>query len=893
MEITTVAVADLTYTFLFSDIEGSTPLWRDHPDAARRAVAWHDSCFAEIVARHSGRIFKSIGDAHCCVFPNAPAALLAAVAIQRQITCPPKDDDPGVVLPVRIALHSGVAEERDGDYFGLALSRASRLRDSIHGGQIALTATAAALVDGLLPAGATLRDLGKHRLRDFDEPDAVIQVCHPDLRADFPPLRTGLTVPNNLPRQLSSFVGRDREIAEVSRRLMETPLLTLLGSGGCGKTRLSLQVAEARQNDFPDGVWFADFAPITDPALLPRAVASALRVGEEAGRPLTETLASYLSGRTLLLILDNCEHLIDAVAPLAETLLRAAPHVRVVATSREALGVGGEVAWPVPTLSFPRQEQTGRLTPKRLMQYEAPHLFVERATAAQPAFVVGAAEVEAVATVCRRLDGIPLALEIAASWASVLSVGQIAERIEDRFKLLRAGGSRTALPRQKTLRAAIEWSYDLLEECDRALLRRLSVFSGGWTLESAEAVCATPNDEEDTLDCLFRLVKKSLIVVEYQAGTTRYRLLETVRQYAQDALATAGETDAFATRHLAHFSAQAKAAQLNGADQKRWLGKLEAEHDNFRAALGRNAGLQRERAQLALSLVPFWMVHGHAREAARWVMGLLEEPELELPAGVRAHLHNVNGTLLLSCNDLDAALIQFHAALPLWESTGNDRGKATSLCNLGIVNARSGYYDEAIRHYEEGAALYRQQGAKERLADVLSNQGGVYISSGNYAEARVCLDEALILQQASGDFVGAANALQNMAECLSYTGQLDEALRLCLESLKIRHNIGDRNNMATAFDALASIYYEQKKYNAVVQLWSAAECLRNDLNAPLKGSELTSSQKKRATLRAILGEEIFDTIWLTTELTTLDQKIEFALTPQSESEKHEIISGCV
>lgn len=476
-----------TVTFLFTDIEGSSKLWDAHPEQMQATVARHDQILREAIAGHNGITFKTVGDAFCVSFSVAADALDTALRAQRALFAEPWPEDVGI--RVRMALHTGTADERDGDYFGPALNRVARLLAAGHGGQTLVSQTVRDLTLDTLPPDAALRDLGAKRLRDLQRPEQVFQLLHPDLPSEFAPLRTLDVLPNNLPRQVTSFVGREREIAEVRRLLGTTRLLTLTGSGGAGKTRLSLQVAADLLDEYADGVWLTELASLSGPALVPQSVASALGVREEPGRALVETLTDWLKSRTLLLLLDNCEHLLTACAQLADTLLKACPNLHILASSREGLGIAGETTYRIPSLSLPDAKEAA--TPESLSQYESVRLFIERAVAASPSFQVTNQNAPAVAQLCVRLDGIPLAIELAAARIRALSVDQIAQRLNDRFRLL-TGGSRTALPRQQTLRALIDWSYDLLSDEEKTLLRRLSVFAGGWTLEAAEAVCADP-----------------------------------------------------------------------------------------------------------------------------------------------------------------------------------------------------------------------------------------------------------------------------------------------------------------------------------------------------------------------------------------------------------------
>ncbi len=642
-------MADLpsgTVTFLFTDIEGSTRLWEEHPEAMRQALLQHDDLLRACIESHGGRVFKTMGDAFCAVFANPRGAIETILASQQRLPALGLQvGDELQPLRVRMALHTGVAEERDGDYFGPPLNRIARLLAIGRGGQVLLTAATRELLAGNLPRGATLQERGSHRLRDLSQPEQVYQLLHPSLRAVFPPLRSLSTHPNNLPHQLTSFIGREKEIEQLDALLGRSRLVTLTGSGGCGKTRLALHVAAELLEAYPDGVWLVELAALSDPALVPQSVASVFGLKEEPGRPILQTLGDYLRSRRLLLALDNCEHLRSACAELAGSLLRQCSQVRILASSREGLGIAGEQIYRVPSLSLP--DPHGSESVESLLASEAARLFLDRALLQRADFTLTGKSAGALAQICCRLDGIPLAIELAAARVRSLSVGEIRAGLDDRFRLL-TGGSRTALPRQRTLRSLLDWSSDLLTGAEQALLQRVSVFASGWTLAAAEEVCSdcglriadcglgdgTPEpghsairppasrvpaqsaiEEWKILDLLTSLCDKSLVVAEQRQGATRYRLLETVRQYARDRLLEGGDGATWRERHLAHYLALAEEfePQLRGPEQTEWLERQEAEHDNERAALqlglesedGADAGLR-----LAGALAWFGLIRG-------------------------------------------------------------------------------------------------------------------------------------------------------------------------------------------------------------------------------------------------------------------------------------------
>jgi len=477
--------ADSALTFLFTDIEGSTALWEREGARMSQALAAHDALARGAVEARHGTVVKMTGDGMHAVFDRAEDALAATLDFQRALADPAATA--GLALRVRCGLHGGAVERRDRDYFGAPVNRAARIMSAAHGGQVLLSQAVADVVRETLPTAMSLRDLGKVRLKDLSTPEHVYQAVHPGLRQEFPALRSLEATPNNLPPQTTSFIGRERELDALRPLLARSRLLTLTGSGGCGKTRLGLQLAADALEQFPDGVWLVELAPLADPALVAQTVARVLGLKEEPGTTILRTLTGYASDKRILLFLDNCEHVLDACARLAEALLRSAPDVRILASSREAVGIGGEQAFRVPSLSLP--DPAVAQTPDALARCEAMQLFVERALAVRPDFLIKEGNAKAVASLCRHLDGIPLAIELAAARVRSLPIEAIESRLHQRFQLL-TGGSPTVLPRHQTLRSLIDWSYDLLDPAERLLLQRLSVFAGGWRLEAAESVCA-------------------------------------------------------------------------------------------------------------------------------------------------------------------------------------------------------------------------------------------------------------------------------------------------------------------------------------------------------------------------------------------------------------------
>jgi predicted ATPase/class 3 adenylate cyclase len=819
-----------TVTFLFTDIEGSTQLWERYPTAMKIALARHDELLRQTIEANAGYVFKTVGDAFCAAFPTASAALLAALMAQRAFD----KETWGETGPlrVRMALHVGAAEERDGDYFGPPLNRVARLLSAGHGGQILLSAAVQELIRDQLPTEIVLRDMGEHRLKDLVRPEHVFQIIVPDLPDDFPPLKSLDVLPNNLPIQLTSFIGREKEMAEVKQLLLTARLLTLTGSGGTGKTRLSLQVAAEVLDDFANGVWLVELASLSDPALVPQAVTSTLGVREEPNRPLLATLTDYLRARQVLLILDNCEHLIEVCAQLADTLLHACPNLHILASSREALGIAGETTFNVPSLSLPDPKHlppAGAEFVPALTQYEAVQLFIERALSALPGFTVTNQNAPAVAQICYRLDGIPLAIELAAARVKMLHVEQIAIRLDDRFRLL-TGGSRTALPRQQTLRALIDWSWDLLSEVAGALLRRLSVFAGGWTLEAAETICQDEGWSEalqsssfvlhpfEVLDLLTQLANKSLVMVEREQGEeARYRLLETIRQYARDKLLEAKEGEQVRQQHLDYFLRLAERAEpeLRGPDQKAWLNRLELEHDNLRAALEWSMNSDAEAGlRLAGALWRFWDIRGYLGEGREWSSQILALPGASSCTIERANVLYGAGVLAYSQSDYAAARALYEESLTIQRELGalGRKGVADALHGLGNLALRQDDYAEARSLHEESLAIRRELEDRQGIADSLLDLGRVARNQHDWASVHSLFAESLTMQRQCGNKRGIAAALYQLGNVAARRGDLTLARSLCEESLAIQEELEDRQGIADTLNHLGSIATEQGDY---------------------------------------------------------------------------------
>ncbi len=727
-----------------------------------------------------------------------------------------------------MALHTGEPAGGAGEYVGVDVHRTARICTAGHGGQILLSWTTYDLVMNNLPNGLRARSLGDHRLKDLARPMHLYQIVAADLPADFPPLKSLDVLPNNLPVQLTSFIGREQEMAEVKRLLSSSRLLTLTGIGGVGKTRLALQVTAEVLDQFKDGVWLVELASLTDPDLLPQAVAFALGVREQAGRPLLAPLAEHLQSKEMLLVLDNCEHLLEACALLVHDLLLSSPGLRILVTSRQTMDIPGETTWQVPPLSSPDPTPLPDLL--RLREFEAVRLFADRAAALVRDFLITKQTAPAVAEVCHRLDGIPLAIELAAARVKVLSVTEIARRLDDRFQLL-TGGSRTALPRHQTLRAAMEWSYELLPARERTLFARLTVFAGGWTMEAAEAICAGGGIEgEDVFELLAQLVDKSLVVVDQLNTDVRHRMLETVRQYGHEKLREMDEDAEVRKRHRDWYLALAERAESTTlGHEEQWLDHLEAEHDNFRAALEsytRN-GTSHEGLRLAGSLRQFWLVRGYWTEGRQWLETLLATGGGAAP--VRAKALSASATLAQAQGDYERAVALGQESLAIEQSLGDRRGIADCLRILGNVMFERGNFREARALHEESRAYGHEAGDRYAIASALVNLANVTAHEGDYARAMALCEESLVLFRALEDKRGTAFALYMLGILVIDQGDYTAARTRVEESLAIRRELRDKRGVASSLSSLALVAREQGRYEEARALYDESLAIQREL----------------------------------------------------------------
>ena len=749
-----------TVTLLLADVEGSTRLWETRAEEMSAAVANLDRTLDDLVRTHHGvrPVEQGEGDSFVVAFTRASDAVVCALALQRAPLAP---------IRLRIGLHTGEVRLRDeGNYIGPTINRTARLRELAHGGQTVLSGTTSDLVADLLPDDAWLNDLGTHRLRDLPRPERVLQLCHPDICNEFPPLRASEAAGSqHLPILLTSFVGRGDEMAELRRLLDAKRLVTLTGTGGVGKTRVAVQIAAAVAGQYGDGVWYVDLAPITDPALVAVTAARALGLPDQPGRSSVDSIVRFIADRRMLVVLDNCEHLLDACALLLDAMLGACPALTVLATSREPIAVAGEQVWRVPPLG---------------LDDEAIELFTDRARLARPEFTITADDVAAVSQICHRLDGMPLAIELAAARVRALSLAEIVDSLHDRFRLL-TGGSRTAVRRQQTLRASVDWSHALLTTPERALFRRLSVFLGGFDLDATQAVTAGGEVHRyEVVDLLSLLVDKSLLVADNRTGRTRYRLLETVRQYALDKLSESGEADTVRARHRDYYTAVAVALEAPSvAGHERRLNHAAIEIDNLRAAFA----WSRENADtdqallLASSLQPLWRARGRFQEGAAWLDAALADHDAD-PGGVDRALYAkalANRSFIDAHVGVTDRVDQAQKALAMARDIDDPALLVRALTACGSTAAYNP--DVARPLLAEAVELARAMGDKWTLAETLLWQ--MYAASngeGDQVAARAAGEEARDLADELGDEFGSRCCRWFLGVALIFEGDLDAAV---------------------------------------------------------------------------------------------------------------------
>jgi predicted ATPase/class 3 adenylate cyclase len=817
-----------TVTFLFTDIEGSTRLLQRLGDRYREVVDDHGRILRDAIASGGGTEIHTEGDAFFAVFPTLAGALAAVVQAQRALAGHPWPE--GHSVRVRMGLHTGEAVLGGDDYIGLDVHLAARIAAAGHGGQVLVSETTRTQGGDTLPDRVTLRDLGRHRLKDIERPEHLYDLIIDGLPAEFPAIRTADARPTNLPPQPTSFVGREREVAEVASLLAETRLLTLTGPGGTGKTRLALKAAADHIDRFSDGVFFADLSPIVDPALVPSVIAQALLVREEAGRHILDTLAEHLRDRHILLVLDNSEQVIEAGAAIAR-LIDAAPQLTVLATSRAPFHISAEHAYQVLPLAVPDPKQPADLD--MIIGSEAVALFAERAAAIRPDFRVTSKNGAVVAGITARLDGLPLAIELAASRLKVLSPEALLERLGQRLALL-TSGARDLPERQRTLRAAIEWSHDLFEPEEQRLFARLGTFNGDWTLEAAEVICG-PGLSLDVLDGVGTLIDHSMVRAREPRndGEPRFTMLETIREFAVERLALSGEEDELRRRHAERFRDVAEEAEghLTREDRVAWLARLESEHDNMRAALDWTERTQDAETglRIAAAMWRFWLQRGHLSEGRGRLERLLSMPGADVGGRVRARALAALGGINYWQNDNPPTRAAYQEAVDIARQVGDAKLLAAALLDLSYIPYLERDPDRAEAILREGLAHAEEAGDRVLIAEFLSSIGFLEVVRGNPAGAIEPRRTAIEILRQEGAAWQLGQYLSGQAMITRMVGDLDAARRHLHEALEMFAQAKDNLSISMTLTSLALVANDERSHERAGRLVGAAARLRDEL----------------------------------------------------------------
>jgi predicted ATPase/class 3 adenylate cyclase len=898
-----------TVTFLFTDIEGSTRLWQEKPDAMAIAHARHDVILRDAIESNHGYIFQIVGDSFSGAFHNAVDALNTALQAQRSLRSIISDQHSAVVLKVRMGLHTGAAEiQPDGKYEGYAtIASCQRVMSVAHGGQVLVSQTTADLLIHLQD-GISLRDMGEHQLKSLRSGLRLYQLVAPDLPQEFPPIQSLNQFPNNLPVQLTSFIGREKEIQEIKSALDTARLVTLTGSGGTGKTRLSQEAGAQLLTNFQHGVWIVELAPLSDETQIIPALAQVFGLQELPFNPLAKLVEDYLRDKKLLLILDNCEHLIAACARLADHLLHQCAGLKILASSREALGIAGEVAYHTPSLG----------------DSESTRLFVDRAHAANSKFSLTDANASSIAQICRRLDGIPLAIELAAARTKLLSAEQIASRLDDMFRLL-VGGSRTALPRQQTLRALIDWSYDLLSDEEKRLLQFASVFVGGWTLDALEFIADDPN----TLELLEQLVNKSLVVTEEREGEMRYFMLETIRQYGREKLFEAKQAAAARDRHFVYFVELSETLWESFRSERLlpMVSRANDEVENMRAALewGSENHVE-ENLRLAANFCVVSSLIGILGEGFEWAGKAVEHAKALPPVEGDADIHRkkliakalyTHGMVGMGIGKMPLVLPALKEAIAISHITGDkqmlgyslemyytatafaympDRNEAAlegfrifseeiedswglgmGYMNMARLAAERGNESEKEMYFEKLRERMREAPGSYQGAMFHLGMGMDESVRGNYATAKRLFEDGRKIFRQIGSLNFQLVMQSEIGHVERHTGNLSQAKAIYQETIKGWQEIGNRPAIAHQLECFGFLAIADEEPQRAVKLFSAAEALRERIQAPRVEHEQVEFEQSVAQLRPMLPEAEFNALWAEGRSMTMEQAIELAL----------------
>lgn len=872
-----------TVTFLFTDIESSTRSWEAHPDAMAVAIARHDEILTDAVGDASGRVVKGTGDGMMAVFDRASDAAQAAVTAQTQF----QTEDFASVgkLGVRMSIHTGEAHERQGDYFGPTVNRAARLMAVGHGGQVLVSATARDSMIDALPGETRLISLGEHRLKDLARPEQVLQLGHPRLRTEFSPLTSLDAFPNNLPSLVASFIGREEDVARIAGLLVERRLTTLTGTGGAGKTRLAMEVGAEAVAEFAWGVWMVQLAPIDDPELVGTAVASAVGIEPQPGRPILDTLRERLAERELLLILDNCEHVMEAASAISTAVLDGCPGVHVLATSRERLGIPVESVELVKPLTVPTS------TPSsigELLGYESARLFVERAEAASPGFVMTDSLLEPVARISATLEGLPLAIELAAARTRVLTADQIADRLDEQLSLL--SGYAAAEERHRALRVAIDWSYELLDDDERRLFRLLSTFRGGATYEALEAT-SEGLIEGELLDLIDSLVSKSVLTTDPTPQGMRYRLLESLRQYAAEKLEELGEQNDAVARHWKWFEEFAGEAEpkVRGPEQLEWLARVEADHDNLRVALDR--AYEQGETDICISIVAsmcwFWFLHSHVEDWDRWLPRLHLASKSREPR-LRSRLLLGTAQYSWEMGRLDQAKSFLRELLAVAEEMESESLKGWAHAYLALTYQFEQRYDRVESHGAQAVTHFQAKGNPAGLGFATWVLQASKLWRYTFGEPHT-QDELEALRQTCEATVAGARQIADrnllghtlalLGECRRLAGDLDEAQEVTSEAVLALNELGNQYCLGHNLLYACAIPITRGDSQKAAVLLSAADSLRERLGVRWNQLEAAARDNLLEQIQAALDPETLERCLGEGSRLSLEAAVALAVTP--------------
>jgi predicted ATPase/class 3 adenylate cyclase/Tfp pilus assembly protein PilF len=864
-----------TVSFLLTDIEGSTRMWRTNPEAMLGAVTRHRELIHRSVERHGGALPKDQGegDSVLAAFERATDAVAAALAFQTALA---EEQWPeGAPVRVRAAVHTGEAEIRDNNYYGTSLSRAARIRALAWGGQTLMSQTTYQLVKDYLPDDCIARHLGAYSLKDFEDQEHLYQLSGGVLQSDFPPLQVREAKPHNLPVLLTKFVGREREISDVKELLRSARLVTLTGAGGSGKSRLAIEVAREVMDGFEDGAHLVDLSALDDHHLVLPTITRSLEIHENPGATTLTSLAQHLRDRHMLLILDNFERVLQAAPPLGE-LLNACPDLVVLVTSRASLRLRGEHEFSVPPLGVPDLQHLPK--DADVEHFEAVALFIERARSAAFDFEPGPQETRTIAEICRELDGLPLAIELAAVRVRLLPVRDLLERLSRRLDLLK-GGAQDLPVRQQTLRGLIDWDYELLDVEQQALFRRLSVCAGGFTLAAAATVADI--DDMEALEGVESLLDKSLLRRAGAGdGEPRFRMLGTIREYAAEALVAAGESEDTRRRHALFYLALAEEARshFRSSDQIEWARVVDLELDNTRAALQWAHEQADPEVELRLTgaLAMLWAFRGHVSEGRRWVESALGRSTGE-PTLLRAVVLRGAATLARARGSYEQAKALLEECLALQRKLGDEGGIAVVLKDLANIHSDEGDIASARSLYESSLSYWYKLAQPVGIHMTLNNLGYLAQVEGHVDEAIERFQEALVIARSIDDKQGIARLLMNLGAATAEKGDTARAQQLLEESLLLWRRLGDKWDVADTLEELAAVHCAQGKASSAATIFGAAEALREVIGARRSPLETETYEKRMTDLRARLDETSFGAAWSDGRDMEMDDAVDFAL----------------